>query len=37
LKAIFSSVTLEERPDEYFPPCFFAGDNKRTYVAALDE
>ncbi|GAA5816161.1 hypothetical protein MFLAVUS_009687 [Mucor flavus] len=37
LKAISSTVTFDESPDEYFPPCFIVSDNKRTHTAAFND
>ncbi|CAO3686056.1 unnamed protein product [Rhizopus microsporus] len=37
LKAISSSVSLDKGPKVYFPPCFVAGDNKRTHAAAFSD
>ncbi|CEI88235.1 hypothetical protein RMCBS344292_02629 [Rhizopus microsporus] len=37
LKAISSSVSLGEGSKVYFPPCFVAGDNKRTHAAAFSD
>ncbi|CAO3699549.1 unnamed protein product [Rhizopus stolonifer] len=37
LKAISSSVSLDEGSEVYFPPYFVAGDNKRTHTAAFSD
>ncbi|PHZ08951.1 uncharacterized protein RHIMIDRAFT_267209 [Rhizopus microsporus ATCC 52813] len=37
LKTISFSVSLDEGSEVYFPPCFVASDNKRTYAAAFSD
>ncbi|KAG2236661.1 hypothetical protein INT48_000658, partial [Thamnidium elegans] len=37
LKAISSSVAIDKCPDEYFPPFFVRGSNKRTHTAAFSD
>lgn len=37
LKTISSYITTDKGSEEYFPPCFVAGDNKITHTAAFSD